>query len=200
VPDRRSFLPVLVASAAVVVALVTVRPSDEPGRPAVPAPAPTAAVPGWDALPGGEAAPGWEAPHRDGAGGGDNPDRPGPDDGRTDSDGVDPDSFDSADEGPHGDAAARAVRAAETFARAWSTPADDWWEQVSVLATADLTEALAGVRPVSPPPQVVGPGQVHLGTPAWVRVRVPTDRGDLLLDLVAGGDRWWVAAVDWHPR
>jgi hypothetical protein len=187
-PERRRFLPVLIAVVAVAVVLVTARPvGDAEPAPSEPTPPPMAAVPGW------------EAPRIDSGGvGRDGVGRESINSPNVEAAGVD--SVDSADGGPHGDAAERAVRTAERFARAWSTPRDDWWEQVSAHATANLAEALVHARPVSPPPQVAGTGEIYLGTPMWVRVRVPSDRGDLLLDLVADGDRWWVTAVDWRPR
>lgn len=96
-------------------------------------------------------------------------------------------------------AAAAAVRAAEEFAAAWSAPGPGWHERVATGATAALAASLAGASPVDPAPRHLGAGSLLHGTPAWARVRVPTDRGDVVLDLTLTGSQWLVSAVDWQP-
>lgn len=98
------------------------------------------------------------------------------------------------------DADVDAVRAAAAdFADAWSTPGDDWHRRLTPLATDALADALRGADPPQPAPQVTGGADLVFDAPHWARVAVPTDRGALLLDLVATDDGWRTAAIDWRP-
>jgi hypothetical protein len=96
-------------------------------------------------------------------------------------------------------AAPAAALVAERFARAWSTPGPRWTDRVAEYASPALAAALAGSEPVQPAPEVTGHAQVIIGAPRWVRMLVPTDRGDLVLDLTDTGQGWVVSAVDWQP-
>jgi hypothetical protein len=91
------------------------------------------------------------------------------------------------------------LRQAERFARTWSTPDPSWPGRLADLADPALAAALAGAEPVRPPPGIAGAGTVLLGAPEWARVLVPTDRGDLVLDLTLTGAGWRVSGLDWRP-
>jgi hypothetical protein len=95
--------------------------------------------------------------------------------------------------------AAAAARVAEAFAAAWSAPGPDWLGRMAAYATPSLVAALAGATPVDPAPERLEAGSLLHATPAWARVRVPSERGDLVLDLTLTGSRWLVSAVDWRP-
>lgn len=92
----------------------------------------------------------------------------------------------------------QALQVAEDFAQVWSAPHGQWHARVSALTTAELSAALAGAEPVHPPPRVESAATTLAAAPEWTRVRVPTDRGDLMLDLVTRDGRWRVSAVDWR--
>lgn len=92
------------------------------------------------------------------------------------------------------------VQVAEEFARRWSTPDPGWRARLRDLSTPALADALAGAEPLQPVPRFTEPGVLVFHNPDWARVVVPSDRGDLVLDLVRDGGerRWLVTAVGWR--
>lgn len=96
-------------------------------------------------------------------------------------------------------AARQVVAVADQFATIWADPAPDWSRRLADLSTAALAASLAGADPPQPAPRISGAAQVLFEAPAWARVAVPADRGTVVLDVVAVGDRWLVSAVDWRP-
>lgn len=96
-------------------------------------------------------------------------------------------------------AARQVVAVADQFATIWADPAPDWSRRLADLSTPALAASLAGADPPQPAPRISGAAQVLFEAPAWARVAVPADRGTVVLDVVAVGDRWLVSAVDWRP-
>lgn len=160
-------------------------PAGEPG-------AAERTVPAWEGAPGARpetaAVPGTPAAAGPPETVGPTPATPPEDDGVVGEESLDP-------------AAAAAVRqAAERFAARWASPDPGWHEELAALATPSLGEALSGADPPRPPPEITGSARILFDAPQWARVGVPTTTGTIVLDLVADGGGWLVAAIDWRPE
>jgi hypothetical protein len=99
--------------------------------------------------------------------------------------------------------AAEPETVARQFAAAWldhrDTTAERWHAALRPLATAELTENLAGVDPSAvPADRLTGDPVVIPQTARLVEVTLPVDSGRLRLELVAPEGRWLVDTVDWE--